>query len=123
LGNLGSSLVYLAIFTLYILTYGSFRIFGMLSEFVYNLSLKMQKVLTWNMIFLLSHSQFTAIMIPCLINLNSFTVSSNIIFIVSQMLSVMLVIVKIFILWKMFTTVKSFKVSEEKETLRDEFIV
>ena len=104
LGNLGSALIYLASFMAYLLSYGTFRILGNFSLVFLNLSLRMKTFLNWNLTFKFFFSQFTAILIPCFINLNSFSDSSNKILTISKVLSVLLLILNVIILLKMIRT-------------------
>ena len=109
LGNLGSSLIYLAGLMVYLLSYGVFRILGNFSLVFLNLSLRMKTFLNWNLTFKFFFSQFTAILIPCFINLNSFSDSSNKILTISKVLSVLLLILNVIILLKMIRTAKLIK--------------
>ena len=109
LGNIGSSLIYLAVIIGYLLSYGIFRILGNFSLVFLNLSLRMKTFFNWNLTFKFFFSQFTAILIPCFINLNCFRNSSNKILTISQVLSVHLLIVNVYILLKMIRTAKLIK--------------
>jgi hypothetical protein len=109
LGNLGSALIYLASFMAYLLSYGTFRILGNFSLVFLNLSLRMKTFLNWNLTFKFFFSQFTAILIPCFINLNSFSDSSNKILTISKVLSVLLLILNVIILLKMIRAAKLIK--------------
>jgi Mn2+/Fe2+ NRAMP family transporter len=115
LGNLGSALIYLAGLMAYLLSYGTFRILGNFSLVFLNLSLRMKTFLNWNLTFKFFFSQFTAILIPCFINLNSFRNSSNKILTISQVLSVHLLIVNVFILLKLIRAAKLIKTKAEED--------
>lgn len=71
LGNLGSSLVYLFLFPFIYLTLGIINLLGKKFLFFVKVSIFLQKILLWDFALMFYFSQFTPILIACLINLKS----------------------------------------------------
>ena len=74
---------------------------GKFSDIFKKVSLLNEKVLNWDAIFKLTFSQFTAILIPCFINIEKFNDSQFQLVRLSQILSVILLFVTFFILMRM----------------------
>jgi hypothetical protein len=78
LGNLGSSVIYLVVFSQIYLILGIINILVMKFSKCLKLSLFLNKLLLWDFALMFYFSQFTPIVLACLINFSSLSYSSYI---------------------------------------------
>lgn len=78
LGNLGSTFVFILFYILSFIFLLFFKFAGKYSQKADNLAYLMKSSLMWNFSINFLNSQFTAILIPCFINFNSFYFSNRV---------------------------------------------